>query len=542
MTITITKVTNELRVFQAASFINSFAGSTNNEIFLALGRGYAWSGNDTIVPGIIQSTNTINQTYRDFVAYKALFVSDASLCVPRIDWANGTTYTAYSDNLDLYTYEASRNSNGTITFSNTAVVGNGTTFLLDFANNSMLQIPGDGVNILPTRFEVMNVQSNTAMTVNIAPTTTITANVPQVISNTFPNYATSFYVRNTFDQVFICLGNNNGIASNTVPQISLGGNFPTSQYIVTADGYLWKYLYTIPSGVKQKFFTQYWMPVILEAQVTGSSVPGRLDVIKINNGGTGYNNGAASLSAPILSIVGDGQNANLTAQTDANGVIVAVNILNAGNNYSQAQIVVAQGSSGNNANLQAVISPPFGWGSNAYVQLGAHTVMFSPFINQSENGTVPTNDAVGGFFKYRQIALVRNPVLANNGTQVANATNYDMTTILSCAANTTMAMNDLAFQSPTGLYANATFTANIVYFDATANKLHLNNLNGVYVPQSQIYATKGANTAPYTSVATFTAITPLIKAFTGQLLYIENRPPVVRATNQQENIKLFVTF
>lgn len=537
----VTKSLNKFRTYQAAAMIADLAGINGDRIYFALGHAYPWSSNDTVIPQIVDSTKNTNQVFRDLVAMKNITIASSYLVVPRVDWSNGTSYYAYNDQLELYTYEIATNANGTVTFSNTTVIGTNTTFLLDFANNEYIQVAGDGITVFPQRFEIISIQSNTQLTINNSPSTNIIANVPQEISNTYPNYAYNFYVRNSYDQVFICLGNNNGIVSNTMPTISLGGQLPNSQFIITGDGYLWKYLYTIPSGLKQNFFTQQWMPVIVENQVANSAMNGRLDVIQILNGGSGYNNTAASLSAAILTVVGDGKDANLTAVVSNSGVITGINILNAGQNYTKANVIVASGSSGSNANIHVIISPPGGWGSNVYTDLGVRTVMCSISLANTENGTIPETDSLGENFKYRQIVLLRNPTFAN-GAGIANGTNYDLTTSIAVSTNVPIAMNDLVYQSPSGAFANATYSANCVWFDSTVNVLHINNSNGIFTPQTTLYATKNTNSSPYISVQSFSETLPVITAFSGQLIYLENHSAIQRAANQTENLKLLLTF
>jgi hypothetical protein len=315
---------------------------------------------------------------------------------------------------------------------------------------------------------------------------------------------------------------------------------PSSPFIITTDGYKWKYLYTMSGGQKQLFLTNEWMPVSIDTNVLLGATEGRLDIIRIFNGGTGYNNGAASLSAPILNVIGDGIGANLTAQVDANGTIYAVNILNAGEDYTVAKITANAGSSGINANIVPVIGPDGGWGSNAYLELGSTTAMFSVTLSGTESGTIPTTDALADYFSYRQITLIANPTLVNGGA--ANSGNYDMTTVINVSANTPFAMQDITYQSPTGLFANATFVANVVWFDFTTNNLHINNPTGVFTPLGQLYGTKSANNSPYTTVVAFGISPPIVDAFTGQILYVENRAPVSRAPSQSENIKLVISF
>jgi hypothetical protein len=529
------------RVRLATDMLADIANENNLYAFIGIGKNTTWNISDTYVESPLQTIDYENQLRRNLVAIKKLSLSNAAVVARRKDWVANTYYDRCTSNDEMYSTISMSNANGLITLTNSSsVVGVNTTFLLDYANNSFMTLPGDGIFIQAQTKEVVNVVSNTAITVNSAFVGTFTANVPQKQVNFAPNYAKNFYVRNSYDQVFVCLDNNFNALSTDMPKISLGGQLPTDPYITAADGYRWKYLYTISGGMKQSFLTSEWMPVVTETAVAIGAVDGSLNLIRILNGGTGYNNTAASFSAPIIVVTGDGTGANLTAQVDANGTIYGVNILNAGTGYTKANISVNVGSSGANANLQAVIGPPGGWGTNAAMQLGATTAMFSVNFTDTESGTLPTVDAIGNYFKYRQLSLIQSPYLLAGGT--ANGTNYDMTTKVTVSANTPFAMNDIVYQSPTGLYANATFSATVVYFDNSTNQLHLNNLNGSFVTLSPIYGTHAINTAPYTTVTAFSSTNPLVKTFSGDLLYVENRAPITRSPGQAENIKLIISF
>ena len=542
MTVIKSKIAMPERVRLAYDMVDDISHEDGEIVYLGIGHNTPWSASDTIVETPLESTDYFNGVFRQLIAIKKISYADGSVVIRRADWANGTTYDTFDQSTEMYSYEKTTNANGTITVSATKnIVGTNTTFLLDFSNNSILQIPGDGITLLPARYEVVNVVSNTAMTLNIAITGSVTANTPQRVSNTFPSFAKNFYVRNSYDQVFVCLYNNNGIASNTMPKISVGGELPTDSYVVTTDGYYWKYLYTISGGAKQKFMTSEWMPVILENTVTAAAVAGRIDFIKIINGGVGYNNTAASFSSPILVVSGDGSGANVTAQVDANGTITAIHMLNGGSGYTKATVSANTGLNGTNANLMAVIGPPRGWGSNAALELGASTVMFSMYLADTEGGTIPTIDALSNNLKFRQVVLLKNPLLAANAA-TANGTNYDLTTAISVSSNAPFAMNDLVYQSPSGAYANATFSGTVVWFDNSTNILHLNNLNGSFTSQSQLYGATSANANPYTAVTAFGITAPTITAFSGDLLYVENRSPITRSPGQSENIKLIVSY
>jgi hypothetical protein len=87
--------------------------------------------------------------------------------------------------------------------------------------------------------------------------------------------------------VFICLSNNGGrpstIAPNyhdTLPQEA--GGYETS------DGYRWKYMYTVSQEQYLKFATPQYLPVIENTEVSGNSVSGAINFVKVNYGGSQY--------------------------------------------------------------------------------------------------------------------------------------------------------------------------------------------------------------------------------------------------------------
>ena len=208
-----------------------------------------------------------------------------------------------------------------------------------------------------------------------------------------------------------------------MPEIRIDGQLPENAYIEASEGYKWKYMYTIPPGLKEKFFTSQWMPVLSENIVTSSAVDGRLDIIKIYNGGTGYLGGANSNSAAIVTVTGDGSTANLTARV-VNGIITNINILNSGTNYTNATISFNDGSKTpgtNTANVIAVIGPQNGHGYDPAYELGATSLMVSVDLIGSENSTIPTATA-SDIFDYRQITLLRNPK-SSSGAYLSQ-TNY----------------------------------------------------------------------------------------------------------------------
>lgn len=103
-------------------------------------------------------------------------------------------------------------------------------------------------------------------------------------------YDFSFYVRNTTDQVYKCLDNAGGSASTYEPTGT------SINPIYTADGYKWKYMYTLSEAANSKFsvtsaLTDYngrYIPVIANTTVEQNAANGTIDTILPVDVGVGY--------------------------------------------------------------------------------------------------------------------------------------------------------------------------------------------------------------------------------------------------------------
>ncbi len=131
--------------------------------------------------------------------------------------------------------------------------------------------------------------------------------------------------------VYKCLYNGSNAAYTTG---IVSTNAPTSTSFTpqtTADGYIWKFMYTITAG-EADFVTANYIPV----PTNTSSVSNRLgiDVILVTNGGSYGSN-------PSVIVYGDGTGVTATATTSA-GAITKVTVTNAGEGYTWAKIVEKQ--------------------------------------------------------------------------------------------------------------------------------------------------------------------------------------------------------
>lgn len=523
------------RVFAATSYEEALTDGTSNT-YIAISKPLSWTSN--IPPKPVESTNAINEIFRTLVAIKKITSSDMNLVVPRIDWANNTIYDEYTENLELFSYDALTQISGTsnTTSSSPVLTGVGSTFTTNVSVGDKIVIFGDGSETYPKVVkEIVSIANNTSLNVNSAFQVQYTSNVVYKLVNSQPNYANRFYVRNTLDQVFKCLYNNSEATSTIMPEIRIDGSLPENAYIETSDGYKWKYLYTIPAGLKEKFFTSQWMPVVSESIVTSSAVNGRLDIFKIYDGGTGYQASGNSNSASIITVTGDGTGANLTAKVES-GVVTKINIINPGINYTNVTISFSDATKTpgtNTANVIAVIGPQNGHGYDPTYELGATTLMVSADLAGTENSTIPTTSG-SDIFDYRQVILLRNP-LSSNGSSLS-LTNYKTTSVISVTPPPTdFRLDEIVYQGSS--LATATFTAVVVNWDSSQSELWVNNITGTFTASSPL-----RGTVQTSAVTPFTLTTPTYKNFSGEVLYIENREPIPRNAAQTEQIKLILTF
>lgn len=96
-------------------------------------------------------------------------------------------------------------------------------------------------------------------------------------------YSKQFYVMNDQYQVYKCISNNRGAKSTVEPRL-------TTSYSTfnTADGYVWKYMYTVDPQANTKFTTTTYIPVATDNNVSGNAVSGSIDAYIITDGGNNY--------------------------------------------------------------------------------------------------------------------------------------------------------------------------------------------------------------------------------------------------------------
>ena len=132
----------------------------------------------------------------------------------------------------------------------------------------------------------------------------------------------AFYAITDEHNVYICLDNNNGGQSFNKPVDT------DPDPIVYPDGYTWKFLYNVPIGLRNKFLTNTYIPVITSIQNQFYS-NGNIQVVRVDQAGLGY-------TAANISVIGDGYLA-------ANPIyITALAVTNGGSGYVTPTIIIAE--------------------------------------------------------------------------------------------------------------------------------------------------------------------------------------------------------
>jgi hypothetical protein len=350
-----------------------------------------------------------------------------------------------------------------------------------------------------------------------------------------------FFVRNSYDQIFKCLSNGktltnpNGVPSTIEPLIDFSTNL-IENVIETGDGYKWKYIFTIDSGAKLKFFDENWVPLPITTHRTkiadSKYGAGEISVINVYDGGLNYTNDNGFDVTTSITIAGDGENASAKAIISG-GKVSRILMANTGSNYTYATATISPktGYLGNGAILIAEPSPIGGHGFDLLEEFGCRNVMITAEFNGTETGTLP-ND-----IDYRQIGLIANPeIVVGNSNQFANSSIYKATHDITVSGGVGSYIQDeIVYQGPTKEFS--TFSGRVLNFDSDNNLLYLINTQG-HITKNDFLNGDQSKTVRVVLDETVEQIVP----FSGNIIYIENRTKVQRTSTGLEQFRLTLNY
>ena len=332
----------------------------------------------------------------------------------------------------------------------------------------------------------------------------------------------------------------------------------TEPQLETADGYVWKYMYTLAVIDAEKFLTNSYMPVItIDSKAGGqtseynndqlamddlseayyaqylnqkaslnSSTAAGIERIEVTNGGT-YS------ATPVVTISGDGTGAAAIAVMSGSGstqTVASITVDAKGTDYTVADITFSTGD----AAARAVIAPVRGHGTDPVTELGGFFIALNTQLTGAEDGDL----TVGNDF--RQVTIVRNPF--NYGTAVvATAITRKTLRYLDFVSGVTVTNFDVD-EVITGATSGA--EAFVVERDATSGYLYYNqNSKTGYKSFEDNETVTGATTSTSGVLESSGALgNPEVEPGSGAIMFLENRNPINRTATQIEDIKVIIEF
>ena len=333
-------------------------------------------------------------------------------------------------------------------------------------------------------------------------------------------YNKKFFVITSDNRVYKCLDRIPNTPSTIEPTDT--GVSP----IRLSDGYTWKFMYDISSTELNKFKDTEVIPIkevtaddgSLQWQVQQYAIPGTINHIEVLEGGSGYPR------APIVTITGDGTGATAQAVLDGNTIKYII-VTNMGRDYTWAKVTVENIGSVT-AQLRAIISPIKGHGSNAVEELYGCSVISTTTFENDEGGKFPTD------IKFRQIGIIANPYIEGS-TTIADLSGAN-------SQFTRLQVSGLSGTFVEGEYLNNTTSGQAAVAQVMkieSNTVYVNNIKGKISDNDQL---QGATSG--TSCEVIHSIPGVLEPYTGQMLYIENRPPIAKVENQSETYRLVIKF
>jgi len=364
-------------------------------------------------------------------------------------------------------------------------------------------------------------------------------------------FDSTFVVMNSAYAVYKCIENDSNTASTVEPTST------SNSIVTTGDGYKWKYMYSLTSAETLNFMSTDFIHVSTDSTVTAAAVDGALDTIEVVAGGSSYSLSAgATISA--IPIRGDGSS-GICSVTISSGAIASAAVTTAGTGYTYAYIRNADiiagtnaGGAGSGGNLNVFIPPKGGHGKNAITELGGFYVM----INKSLTGAEGTSD-IGVGNDFRRIGLIRDPYNYGTTTVASATTRRQIHAAVFSSVSGTFTADEEINQASTGAVGKVIeydSTNKILYWyqtrfpdvgtDSDGNLTAFSGANAITGQSSSAAATPNTSNSTTTNAVVFASgySTPELAFDSGDIIYVEERSPITRASDQTENIKLIIEF
>jgi hypothetical protein len=512
-------ITDQIRILNAKNFVSGVVTSTNSYYtFIGLPNPTSFQSDwDTNPPPPKDSFLEENDYWDTLIALKKINANDIRQVIVKRVWSSGTTY-------DMYRHDYSR--------SNTAPVSGATNL-----------------------------------------------------------YSSSYFILNSDYRVYICL--QNGTSPET-PNGKPSLDEPTFTDLEpraagsSGDGYIWKYLYTIKPGDIVKFDSTEYMPIPVDwdtsadnAPIRNNAVDGSIKIVTITNRGIGV--GTANQIYTRVPIKGNGTGAECTIVIDNDQKVESVTVSSQGSGYTYGNVDLVSGNvptGTNTPTFNVIIPPKGGHGKDISRELGAYNVLiYSRIENDVENPDFITGNQIA------RIGIVKNPTSYGSDQLLTldKASGVYAIKLVGAGYSSASFTGDSIITQTVG--TGITAAGKVINYDSVTGVLKywqdktLSGFNTVGTAQSNpVY---GYDLIEFTSIpssggslfinggstnlsidTTFSGIStvinnrtyylgqsfsgglsnPEVKKYSGNIIYVDNRPSITRSSNQKEDIKVILQF
>jgi hypothetical protein len=404
-------------------------------------------------------------------------------------------------------------------------------------------------------------------------------------------YSANYYVINRDFRVYICLQNGtnpenpSGRPSLDEPTFT---DLEPSEAGNSGDGYIWKYLYTIKPNEFVKFDTVNFIPVpknwetssesaVIRANASTSN--NQLKIVTITNRGVGI--GTANRVYTKVPIKGDGTGGEATIVVNNDSKVESVTVSSGGSGYTYGTIDLVGGNvptGTTTPTFEVIVPPKGGHGYDIYRELGAYNALiYCRIENDLENPDFITGN------KIARIGIVESPQAYNSTSlldiEKASAVyalrlagvGYSIATFVpnsrftqTISTGTTAVGRVISYDKNTGVLkywqdkslagfntdgsqnASPTFGINLNRFTSSVGSGGTTLISGtnLYIDTTFTGVSTSINNRTYNLGQSFTngVANPEVKKYSGNIIYVDNRPSITRSQNQKEDIKVILQF
>ena len=347
----------------------------NNDYFhFAVGRTEAWT-DETSPETPIDNDSYVSKFRRSMMFTQRIDSADVCLLAKRVNWATGTVYDEYDDNISSSNQSYSGASN--LADANFFVVTDEFKVYKCISNNnngqSTVKPTSTGTSVFELAdnynwkfmFQISASDQNKFLDADFIPVRKLTGNPTHDVTGEIDSVTiTAGGTGYTSAPTVVIQGDGDGLAAGTA---TISGGAVTG-VTITASGSGYSFAFISFNGgggsgaVGSVNLGDADSLPALQSAVEGASVNGTLDRVIVTTSGQDY-----AANDVQVTVTGDGTGAEASAYVNAaTGAITKIRVTNPGSGYSYADIAIVNTSApGTGAVARAIVSPQGGHGSNA---------------------------------------------------------------------------------------------------------------------------------------------------------------------------------